>query len=239
VTGRKSLGSGFSLLGGAAYVDQTAGGAKTSGLVFSGTARYVTPDDALLRPFGEVGLHAAPALSLSFTRQYATSLGTATATGSANGSFYGGYLKGGVLVAPDPSNDIVFAASVGKDWLNTGAYTETMSGSNLFAASAAAQTGSFDTVKLGAEWTTRMVPQLEVTVSGAVGRTIAENTVSSDVAFAGSFTGAARSENFVEYGLRAGHDIVEGTNVGVFVHGTTGDYSGTHMQVGGDLHVRF
>ena len=239
VTGRKSLGSGFSLLGGAAFVDQTAGGAKASGLVFSGTARYVTPGDALLRPFGEVGLHAAPALSLSFTRQYATNGGMATATGNGSGSFYGGYLKGGVLVAPDPSNDIVFAATLGKDWLSTGAYTETMSGSNLFAASAAAQTGSFDTVKLGAEWTTRMVPQLEVTVSGAVGRTIAENSVSSDVAFAGSFTGAARSENFVEYGLRAGHDIVEGTNVGVFVHGATGDYSGTHLQVGGDLHVRF
>ena len=239
VTGRKSLGSGFSLLGGAAYVDQTAGGAQTSGLVFSGTARYVTPGDALLRPFGEVGLHAAPALSLSFTRQYATNGGMATATGNGSGSFYGGYLKGGVLVAPDPSNDIVFAATLGKDWLSTGAYSETLSGSNLFAASSPAQTGSFDTVKLGAEWTTRLVPQLEVTVSGAVGRTIAENTVSSDVAFASSYTGAARSENFVEYGLRAGHDIVEGTNVGVFVHGTTGDYSGTHLQVGGDLHVRF
>ena len=163
----------------------------------------------------------------------------ATATGNGSGSFYGGYLKGGVLVAPDPSNDIVFAATLGKDWLSTGAYSETLSGSNLFAASSPAQTGSFDTVKLGAEWTTRLVPQLEVTVSGAVGRTIAENTVSSDVAFASSYTGAARSENFVEYGLRAGHDIVEGTNVGVFVHGTTGDYSGTHLQVGGDLHVRF
>lgn len=239
VSGRKSLDDGFSLLGGMAFVDQTAGGASTDGLVFSGSARYLTPGADTIRPFGEVGLHAAPALSLSFSRDYATSIGTVSTTGNAQGNFFGGYIRGGVLFAPDPTNDVVFAATLGKDWLSTGAYTETFSGSNLFAASAPAQTGNFDTIKIGADWTTRMVPQLDLTFSAAVGRTIAENAVATDVAFAGSFTGAPRSENFVEYGVRASRDIQPGANLGAFVHGATGEYSGTHVQVGGDIHVSF
>ena len=239
LTGRRALGGNFIVLGGAAVLDQSSTGARATGLLFSGSIRYLTPDTGVFRPFAEAGVRTSPVLDMSFTRQTKTSAGTQTGAATAVGATFGGYFRAGVLVAPDLGNELVFSASLAKDWVHTGAYAEAVKTSNLFALSSAAQTSSFDTVKLGADWTTKAVPGIELTVLAAVGRTMAEDSVATKVAFAGSFTGAARSENFVEYGLRAGHDIVQGSNVGVFVHGATGEYSGTHMQVGGDLHVRF
>ena len=238
-TGRRSLEGGLTLLGGAAAFSQSAGGAAATGFLFSGSLRYLAPDDGLVRPFGEVGLLAAPVMGMSFTRSYATSTGTTTASASAFGGLYGGFIKGGALLAPDPDTELVFAATLAKDWLLTGAYTESLSGSNLFAASASAQTGSFDTVKLGADWTTKVTPMVDVTLSGALGATIAENAVSTNVTFAGAFNGAPRSEMFAEYGARVGYRIDPSQSIGAFVHGSSGQFSGSHVQVGGDFHVRF
>ena len=239
VTGRKNLDNGLSLQGGAAAIDQSAGGASARGLLLSGSLRYLTPDSSMFRPFVEVGLTSAPVLDLTFTRHTKTSAGTQTSTGTALGMTFGGYLKGGVLVAPDASNEIVFSASIGKDWLHTGAYTETVTASSLFAATAAAQDSSFDTAKAGIDWTTAVTPQIEVTLSGALGATIAENDVQSNVAFAGAFNGAAKTELFAQYGARASYALDPASSIGGFVHGTTGQYSGTHIQVGGTYHVRF
>ena len=238
-TGRRNLDGGFTLLGGAAVFDQSAGGSTASGLLLSGSLRYIAPGDGFVRPYGEIGLISAPAMGLSFTRSYVTSTGTTTATGSGVGALYGGFVKGGALVAPNADNEIVFAATLAKDWLLTGAYTETLSGSNLFAASAPAQSSSFDTVKVGVDWTTKLVPKTELTLSAALGATIAENAVATNVAFAGVFNGAPKSEGFAEYGARVAYEIDPAQTIGAFIHGSTGQYSGTHVQVGGDFHVRF
>ncbi|HEV7275587.1 MAG TPA: hypothetical protein VGN80_04815 [Devosiaceae bacterium] len=239
VNGKMSFDEEFSLLGGLAFVDQAAGGSDVTGVIATGAARYVTPGSDLARPFGEVGLKAAPALSLSFTRSYETSLGTSTATGSTSGSFLGAYVRGGVLIAPDPDNEIVFSASFDRDWLSTAGYEETFSNSNLFSANVPAQTGVFDTVQAGTEWTTRIADDVELILAGAVGRTFARDSVTADIAFAGGFRAAGVSETFVQYGVRASYEIAEGSSVGLFLHGATGAVSGTHAQIGGTFHVRF
>lgn len=239
VNGKISVDDGLSLLGGLAFVDQAAGGSNAAGVIATGAARYVTPDTDLVRPFAELGFKAAPMLGLSFTRSYETSLGTSTATGSTSGSFLGAYVRGGVLVAPDPDNEIVLSASFDRDWLSTAGYAETFSDSNLFAASVPAQTGTFDTLKAGADWTTRVADDVKLTLTGAVGHTFAHSPVTADVAFAGGFSAAGVSESFVQYGVGASYEIAEGSSVGLFVHAATGAVSGTHAQVGGTFHVRF
>jgi hypothetical protein len=239
VNARMTLLDGFSVLGGAAFVDQESTGASTSGALFGASMRYVAPVNGTLRPFAEAGLKVAPALNLRFSRSYETSAGTSTPTGSTTGSFYGGFLKGGVLVAPDLDNDIVFSAALAQDWLATAAYEETLDGTNLFAASVPAQTGAFTTVKAGVDWTTRPATDLSLTFSGALGYTLAHNEVSTAIAFVGDFTSAGVSESFVEYGARAAYRINHATSIGAFVHGVTGAVSGTHVQVGGDARVSF
>ena len=237
--GQLSLGDGFSVLGGVAYTDQGTVGAHVSGVLATGAVRYVTPGSDFMRPFGEAGLKAAPGLGLSFTREYETSVGTTTATGDTTGSFFGAYVRGGILFAPDASNSVVLSASYARDWLSAAAYDEGFSDTNLFAASVAEQTGTFDTVKVGADWTTRMTEELKLTFSGAVGHTFAQSALDAQIAFGGNFSGAGVSESFVQYGARLDYEIAQSTTVGLFVHGATGAVSGTHAQVGGNLNVRF
>jgi hypothetical protein len=239
VNGRKSLGNGFSLQGGAAYSDQSSAGASVSGALFSGSLRYLAPGNDFVRPFAEGGLKGAPHLSLSFSRDYETSVGTASVTGSTDGSFFGAFLTGGVLVAPDPSNEVVFSATLAEDWLRTAAYEETLDKTNLFAASVSEQGGTFTRVKAGLDWTLRPLPELALTFSGALGHTFAHDEVETGIAFAGTFDSAGVSESFVEYGARAGYDLDDRTSIGAFVRGVTGAVSGTHLQFGGDVHVSF
>jgi hypothetical protein len=239
VNGQMSLLDGFSLHGGAAFVDQSSVGANTTGGLFAGAVRYLAPGDDLIRPFAEGGLKAAPALNLAFSRSYETSVGTTTATGSTTGAFFGAFIRGGALVAPDTNNDILFTATLAQDWLSTAGYDETLDGSNLFAASVPEQTGTFTTVKAGVDWTTRPMPALDLTFSGALGLTHAHDEVETGIAFAGTFLSAGVSEGFVEYGARAGYQVTEAVNIGAFVHGVTGAVSGTHVQIGGDAHVSF
>jgi hypothetical protein len=239
VNARMSLLDGFSIHGGAAFVDQQSVGASMTGALLGGSLRYLAPGDDVVRPFAEAGLKAAPALSLSFSRTYETSVGTTAATGFTTGAFFGGFIRGGALVAPDANNDIVFSASLAQDGLSTAAYEEKLDGTNLFAASAPAQTGTFTTIKAGVDWTTRPSADLALTFSGALGHTFANNHVATEIAFAGDFTSAPVGESFVEYGVRAGYEINRKTSIGAFVHGVTGAVSGTHLQVGGDARVSF
>ena len=119
------------------------------------------------------------------------------------------------------------------------AYDETLDSTNLCAASVPAQTGSYTTAKVGVDWTTRPAPELALTLSGAVGHTMAQDDVATSIAFAGDFTSAGVSESFVEYGARAAYQINDATSIGAFVHGVTGAVSGPHVQFGGDARVSF
>jgi len=237
--GHYALGNGFTVLGGIAYLDQTTTGAETNGIMGTAGLRYVAPEESMFRPLAEVGLQAAPALGFTFSRTYLTGGGTVSASGTTTGAFYGAYARAGVLIAPDPNNTIVFSGSFARDWLSTAAYSETMTGTNLFAASAPAQTATYDVARLGVDWTTRITPEVALTFSGAVGHTFAETAVTTTVAFAGPFASTPVDESFVEYGARASYDIAPQSTVGAFVYGTTGQVSGTHVQVGADFHVRF
>jgi hypothetical protein len=239
VTFKHSLEGGFAVLGGGGLINQSAGGADANGVVGALALRYLAPDDGTFRPFAEIGVRSAPHLDLGFRHDLETSTGTQSTTAESSGATLGGYIKGGVLVAPTPDSEIVFSATLAEDWLHVDGFAETLDATNLFAFDASEASGSFTTAKLGVDWTTTIAPDIELTLSGAVGRTIANDDVPVNVAFAGSYDGAAQSESFVEYGARLGYAVNDMTDVGLFVHGTTGEVSGTHTQIGGDFRVRF
>lgn len=240
VTANYNLGGGFAVLGGGAIVQQDVAGAGAEGVLLSGALRYVDPNGGSFRPFGEIGLRGAPQLGLSFNRSYddGSSDGVSTTT-SVDGSLIGAYLRGGVLFAPDANNDIVFSGTLMKNWLSTDAYAESIEADNLFAASVGSTTSSYDTFKLGVDWTTRFTPDFDVTLTAAVGHIEARNDLLANVAFAGPFEGVGVSENFAEYGARAGWNLNDTTNLGLFAYGTSGEHSGTHTQFGADIHVKF
>ncbi len=240
VRGVKTLGDGTSVFGGLAYVDQSTIGNSTAGAVVFGGARYVTPDQGqLYRPFLEAGASLAPSLSMTFSQTFTTPGGTVAASSVTGGSYLGGYVSGGVLVAPRAGDQVILAASLATDALNTGALSFSPSGTGMFEVDQPAQTGVFNVASVGGQWTHEFSPALALTLVGAVGRTTGMTDVTSTIAGAGSFSTSAASELFARYGARVSYSVTDASTVSAFAFGTNGQSSGGHAQIGAGLHMSF
>lgn len=240
-TGHYNVGAGFSVDGGAAVFDQSIDGTDANGLLFAGAAHFVQPDNGeAMRFFGGAGFNAAPGMGLTFTRFYDdNSEDGATIVSDTTGSLFSVYAEGGALFAPAPDNEIVFSASLTHSWLAVDGYSETFSEDNLFPASFDDSEGSYDTIKAKAAWTTGITPNVDVTLTGAVGQTFANDDVDAEVMFVGPLSVGGKSELFAEYGARVGWDFGPGANWSVFAQGSTGAASGTHLQAGTTVSLAF
>lgn len=240
-TGHFDLGDGFSLDGGAAIFDQSVGGASSSGVLLGGKATYLQPDDgSSFRWLGSAGVTAAPGMSMSFSRDY---LNIATDTmvsgeGSGNGNLFGIWAEAGVLVAPAPDNEIVFSASLARNWLSFD-YAEAQTDTNPFALSIDDAISTYDTVKAKAAWTAAIAQDVDLTLHGAVGYLNAYDDLTGDVALVGPLTVGGVSEAFVEYGARVGWSFAENARWDVFALGSTGAETGTHAQIGTAVSMKF
>jgi len=243
-TAHYNLGDGLSLDGGAALFWQGVDGNDLSGLMFAGKASYLTPEDgSAFRWLGSAGVNATPGLSMNFSRDYQLGSLTpddfTTATGKAAGTglMVGAFVEGGVLIAPAPDNEVVFAVSYARNWLNFGDTAEAQTDQNPFAFSSDG-TSTFDTIKARADWTVGVMPDVDLTLHGAVGHVFASD-YSGDVALVGPLTVGGTDESFAEYGAKVGWQFADNANVGAFVLGSTGTVSGTHVQVGTSVSMKF
>lgn len=247
VTGHYNFGDGFSVDAGAALFEQSVGGATSSGVLLGGKASYLQPEDgSAFRLLGNVGLTAAPGMDMTFSRSY-TLFGAGedfsnvatSATANGSGTMVGAWIEGGVLVAPDPSNEIIFSASYARNWLNLDGVTEEQTDQNPFAASFGNETYTYDTLKAKAAWTTDITDDVKLTAHGAIGYVFAPGDLTMDVALVGPVAVGGQDEAFAEYGARLGWDVTDTTQVGAFVVGSTGSVTGTHFQVGADVSMKF
>ncbi len=240
-TGHFDLGDGFSVDGGVAMFDQSVGGASTSGALLGGKATWLQPDDgSSFRWLGSAGFTAAPGMSMSFSRDY---LNTATdmmvsGDGSGHGNLFGIWAEAGVLVAPAPDNEIVFSASLARNWLNFD-YAEEQTDENPFALSIDDAISTYDTVKAKAAWTAALAEDIDLTLHGAVGYLNAHDDLDGDVALVGALSAGGVSEAFVEYGARVGWTFAEDARWDVFALGSTGAQTGTHTQIGTAVSMKF
>ncbi len=243
VTGHADLGGGFSLDAGAAIFEQSAGGATTSGLLLGGKASFVQPEDGgAFRLFGSAGGSYAPDMSMRFSRSYTLydfddEPGTVTARSDGKGSMSALWLEGGVLVAPAPDNEIAFSVSYARNWLDYGSVAEEQTDTNPFAFSGSGSS-TFNTVKAGAAWTAALAPDLDMTLHGAIGQVFA-GELTGNVALVGPITVGGTDETFAEYGARLGWQATETTQLDLFALGSTGSVTGTHVQVGSSLRMKF
>jgi len=239
--GHFDLGQGFTADFGAAAFDQSVGDAAASGVLLGGQARYIQPEDGSgMRWLGSVGGSFSPNMAMSFSRTYQDGSDEGAAvTASTNGSMVGIWLEGGVLVAPTPTDEIIFSASLGRNWLNTDGYSETLGDDNLFALATGDATSTYDTIKAKAAWTTAISPDVDVTLHGAVGYLNANDNLTADISFVDTLSVGGRSEAFVEYGARVGWSFAQDARWDVFALGSTGAESGTHLQVGTAVSMKF
>lgn len=236
VDARWNAGDGISLLGGAAYVEQSAVGANIDGsALLAGGVRSVLPEIGAFRPFVEAGAWGSPDLAMHFTRAYANGFGA----GDASGSLISVYGRTGVIIAPDARNEIAVSATLARSWLTVGAYGEPGSGANLFPAHVTGGTSSADMFKIAAAWTSQVADRVDFTLSAGVGRTFGAAPVTADIDWIGTLTGRAGDITFVEYGARFGWAVTRAATLDAFVLGMTGDKIGGHTQIGGSLKVKF
>ncbi|WP_421761935.1 hypothetical protein [Devosia sp.] len=235
-TAHYNLGGGFSIDGGAALFDQEG----ASGSLFGGSVRYLEPGVNTFRPFAEVGFNAAPGMNLTFSRSYEDgSKDGATVLSETSGSMAGAYVTGGMLFAPDLTNQIAFSGTLMHTWLSYDGYTESFSDDNLFNAEVAGGTGGFDTIKAQIAWTSALSSDLDMTLHAALGVTHATEGVVTDIAFVGPLTGTSDDDIFVQYGARLGWAVTPTTTANVFVNGSSGTVSGTHAQIGAGVRIAF
>jgi hypothetical protein len=246
VTGHVNLGDGFSLDGGAALFEQSVGGATSDGVLLGGKASYLQPEEgSSFRLLGNVGISAAPSMNMSFSRDY-TLFGAGpnfsdvpvSVTTSGTGTMVGIWLEGGVLVAPDPNNDIVFTASYARNWINFASISEDQTDANPFALSLDDSTSTYDTIKARAAWTTAITTDVDLTLHAAIGQVFAGN-VGGDVTLVGPLTIGGQDETFAEYGIRADWNVTDSAQLGLFALGSTGSETGTHFQVGTAASMQF
>ncbi len=239
--GHFDLGDGFSADIGAAAFDQSVGDGAASAVLLGGQARYIQPDNgAGMRWLGGAGASVAPDMAMTFSRTYEDGSDEGAAvTASTNGSMVGIWLEGGLLVAPTPTDEIIFSASIGRNWLNTNGYAEALGGDNLFALSTDDATSTYDTIKARAAWSTAVSPDIDLTLHGAVGYLNANDGLTADVSFVDTLTVGGVSEAFVEYGARVGWSFAENARWDVFALGSTGAETGTHAQIGTAVSMKF
>ncbi|MEO6394426.1 MAG: hypothetical protein ABIO40_00770 [Devosia sp.] len=234
VRGRYNLGEGLSLLGGVSLVDQSPG-AHYAGLIGAGALRYVQPDAGQFRLMGEAGVEAG-GLGLQFTRNYIYSDTTptiipVTATGSGTATLGAIYGKAGLVFAPDADNQVLISASIKQTFLGFTNYQEEVSADNLFATDLSGVVQRFTTVKIGADWTTALAPDLSLTSSVALGTTLG-SAPQAYIFGGGDVTGAAASTLFAQYGVDLGWQMAPEARIDGFIQGSTGTGIGSHAMIG-------
>ena len=231
---RYNMSEGFSVLGGASLIDQGAGGAHYTGGMGALALRFVEPGGF----FGEAGVNGG-VYNMRFSRTYTDSTGTQTVIGNGVGGIGALYVRGGVVFELDQSNEIVLSATAKQSFVGFGDYRETTTGSNLFSADLSGQTAGFTTVKLGADWTTELTADVDLTAHVGVGTTMANQRTSAYILGGGTTTGGYSNTIFAEYGLGLGWEVAPGSTIEGFLQGSTGTNIGTHAQIGAAYRMKF
>ncbi len=239
-SGRWDMTNGMTLIGGAAFAQQSYSGVDiTSASLMAAGLRYTTPRGKALATFIEGGGWAAPGMDVTFSRTYVNGGGTAIGVGTTNGDVAGVYARAGVAWTPKPTREIAVAAAVGHTWTNFAGYAEMDGSSNPFPATFNDLSAQSNYVKAQAQWTEGLTKKLDMTLTGAVGRTFGgDSPVSATITGLGGLSVALADYTFVEYGIRFGYKVSSRDTVDVFAMGVSGEGIGSHFEVGTGFRAR-
>jgi len=238
--GHYNLGGGFSITGGMGFTDQSTAGASFEAPLLGASLGYLQPGPAMLRPFASLGVTVAPGLTSTFSRHYSD--GTPEGEDieeQASGNLVGLDAMAGLLFAPSPDDEITFSASLTHDWLGSGGFAETIGATNLFPATVAGDTASFDRARAAIAWKRALAPAWALTLGAALGETFAHDGVAANVAFVGPVVGGPVNDVFAEAGVQIDWRVSGDAIASAYVLGAAGTQSGTHLQVGEAFKVAF
>ena len=235
---RYNMSDGFSVLAGVSLIDQGAAGGHYTGGLGAAALRFVEPGGAAQRFFGEAGVDAG-VLKMSFSRTYTDNNSTQTVTGTGLGGLGAVYVRGGMLFQLDDTNEVVLSATAKQSFVGFGNYQEAVTAGNLFAADLSNQFAGFTTVKIGADWTTAIASDIDLTAHLGVGTTMANQRTTAYILGGGTTEGTFASTVFAEYGAGLAWHVTPQSTIEGFVQGSSGTNIGTHAQVGAAYRMTF
>ncbi len=239
VNGQAAFGNGFSVVGGIALVGQSYDGASFRGVLAGGALRYVSPSEAPLRAFGEVGVWGSPNLGFAFSRTYDNLDDVVTAEGTTEGFIASLYARVGGIYSVNASNELAVAVTLARTSLHVDGYAEDATPENPFPMTVADSASRSTSIKATAEWTTDLTERLDLTVMGGIGHAFGGTALDTNVLWVGDVEGTAGGTTFVEYGARLGWEIGPNATIDAFVTGTAGRGIGAHTQIGGAVRLQF
>jgi len=149
------------------------------------------------------------------------------------------FARAGWLARLTPIDEAAAYADIGRNWMQTGAFTEAATAQNPYPESAPAGLQTLNVARLGAQYTHLFNGVIEANVSAAVayGFGSGAGTFVNVYDFGPIAPGAVPNSTWFEYGGRVGYRVNNNMVVDAFMLGTAGGQVGNTVH--GGLALRF
>ena len=223
--GRVSLSDRLTAIGGFSYNQWSSSGISVyDAPIVAGALLYDFDNFGSSRPFVEAGGALTPYESIHGSRVYPNGVMMAAGSWTSLDRNLFLFARAGWLARLSPIDEAAAYADLGRNWLQTGGYTEATTAINPFPASAAQALQTLNIARVGGQYTHLFADNIEVNVSGAVAHGFGAGRGSFvDVTDFGLFAAnSLPTTTWFEYGARVGYRLNDQMVLDAFVIGALG-----------------
>lgn len=242
LSGRKSFfGGHLTLMGGVALAEENYRNASIKNATLWALAvRYTQNLSGKFIAFGDIGGWLSPSGTYTFNRSYANGAGTASGSAQTSGTDQYVFGRLGIAANVGPIDQIAVIGELGRQWLRTGAYDETLSALNPFEAHALGSKDRMNVTKMRGQWT-HSFANFETTLwaAAAYGFGYRTDFVVAVPGF-GGFAPQTGDRMWAEYGANLNYKLNPQIAFDAFFNGITGAAGiGHRVHVGGAVRASF
>jgi Autochaperone Domain Type 1 len=240
--GRWGLTDELTLMGGLSYNQWNGSGISvTNAPTVAASLVYDFWKWGPSRPFFEIGGGLTPYEDVSYSRYYPVGFAAGQGNASAIDREVAVFGRAGWVDRFSEVDEAAVYGDLGRNWMQTGGYTEMTSAVNPYPATVANGLDTLNVARLGAQYTRLFNDNIEVNVSGAVayGFGAGSGAPVNVYGFGPIASGALPNTAWGEYGARIGYRFNDSLVVDAFVIGTAFGEVGTTVHGGIGLRLAF
>ena len=240
--GRWGLTDELTLMGGLSYNQWNGSGVTvTNAPTVAGSLVYDFWKWGPSRPFFEIGGGLTPYEDVSYSRYYPVGFAAGQGNASAIDREVAVFGRAGWVDRFSEVDEAAVYGDLGRNWMQTGGYTEMTSAVNPYPATVANGLDTLNVARLGAQYTRLFNDNIEVNLSGAVayGFGAGSGAPVNVYGFGPIAAGALPNTAWSEYGARIGYRFNDILVVDAFVIGTAFGEVGTTVHGGIGLRLAF
>ena len=240
--GRWGLTDELTLMGGLSYNQWNGSGVSvTNAPTVAASLVYDFWKWGPSRPFFEIGGGLTPYEDVSYSRYYPVGFAAGQGNASAIDREVAVFGRAGWVDRFSEVDEAAVYGDLGRNWMQTGGYTEMTSAVNPYPATVANGLDTLNVARLGAQYTRLFNDNIEVNVSGAVayGFGAGSGAPVNVHGFGLIAAGALPNTAWGEYGARIGYRFNDTLVVDAFIIGTAFGEVGTTVHGGIGLRLAF